>query len=736
MKSRKQRFILVLCLLSALSIALAFTARSGAIKGIGQHDRTALVQPAAYISNPSLGAAVAAEAMFLDRPGDQRLTATMQSNGGHTLPTAEEFTLTPPNPAENISKTTLSVRFPESEAKKLPSLLPMTLGDQHVVLQRSAEVPELFSTLVDFNWTLFIKQQQHRKELANEGKTVPIYKGRDFVRRERVQFIDPAGIQKALQSHQPVRFSPLILLGGDLVTIVPDHQLMMIDTHVVEDGSIEQLAGLSGRTYDACISNDRGNPNGAWTFQTLWMAAFNTTSVAAAEQQLANFLANWQSNQSINNFTVDSRPLMGTLGSTGLLQNWPLDTNGNMCTFGPNGPQVTCPSLLAPVRLNAIVNRVDLGGQEGQTPAGELRFVFGVAAGTQALQGCLLSPNTPPLFNIIFEYKVPSSWSAPSWAAQWGQLPTDNWSYNNSDCPSDGCYMSLLQSLITDNVVKENCQVIGGSMNTCLSHIRTNEIALDNGADSIWEQRQFTITSYGPNTLTETVMFQTPDNSFNFGGAPCGGPGLPGCTSQPSTFADYINEYENSIVSNLGTYPFVTNQYPSGQSFQAGSSFNGFNTVNAGTYWNECTSEPCTQISGSNGLEARRYFSLNTCNGCHGAETNTLGFQQVFNRLPGNPSNLSNFLLGCVTSAGGSCVTSGDPGSDGCTVGHQGTTSGDQCQLDFPGQELVPDPANPGSNGSHAYGDIALRLTILQTDLSPSNYLFLPLIRPKIGSGH
>jgi len=43
--------------------------------------------------------------------------------------------------------------------------------------------------------------------------------------------------------------------------------------------------------------------------------------------------------------------------------------------------------------------------------------------------------------------------------------------------------------------------------------------------------------------------------------------------------------------------------------------------------------------------EARFHASLNTCNGCHGPETNT-GFLMLFPRSPGSESFLSGFLTG------------------------------------------------------------------------------------------
>jgi hypothetical protein len=45
--------------------------------------------------------------------------------------------------------------------------------------------------------------------------------------------------------------------------------------------------------------------------------------------------------------------------------------------------------------------------------------------------------------------------------------------------------------------------------------------------------------------------------------------------------------------------------------------------------------------------EARHKLSLNTCNGCHGAETNT-GFLHVFPRFPGEESFLSGFMTGTL----------------------------------------------------------------------------------------
>lgn len=750
MKSRKQAWIVALCLTSALAIALAFnssTKNVQAARRSTQPHSAAVAQPAAYVSSPSLAAALAADSMPFSSVGLPRVSG---AGSGLLLPDAVGFTLAPP--ARSGDKTTLSVRFAESDAKRLPSQILITLARQSVLIERSSEDHNVFSTQVDFDWTAFLKMQQRRKELASEGKKVAIYKGRGLLRSEVMQFVDPSEIKQALQVHGSVQFTPDVLVGGVNMNVAPDHELMVIDTKVVEDGSLEQQNGMLGRTYDACIPTYPGNPNGAWTFQTLWMAAINTSSVQVAEQALDDFLTTWQNTKMINTFTVNSRPGMGSLGgASGLLSNWP--TTSDTCyEGGVGGP---CPSLQGPVRLNAIVNRIDLANQPGQNQAGELRFVFGVTAGTTKGDTCSTHgppSGSPPPFNIILEYQVPSSYSEHQWADQWGLLPQDNFDFTS--CPQDGCYIPMLQQLITDNVVKNNS--CGG--NTCLFHVRTNEFLLSGNMGTlaaVWELREFNVNlqSSGPNSITESTVEQSPDDSYNFGGNPCvrihyPNDGQPPCAGTPTghtSFANALTSWINNnyitINNNAGVLPLVPGSLtppPPGIVFLGGSSLNGFDNIDTSdfAYWNTCLPNFDTNCTLSLGhdtphYDARRYVSLNTCNGCHGFETAN-SFQHVFNRFPGAASNLSNFLLGCVNSAG-ACTASGSPGQDFCTIGQFGNMPGDQCMLNTPGQEQVPDPVNFSLAGDMAFGDIANRVTIMQGQLSPVNEFFLPFMRPRIG---
>lgn len=160
----------------------------------------------------------------------------------------------------------------------------------------------------------------------------------------------------------------------------------------------------------------------------------------------------------------------------------------------------------------------------------------------------------------------------------------------------------MLQELITNNVV--NSTSCGN--NTCLFHIRTNELLLaDNPGTNtaIWELREFgvNLTSGGPNTITEVAVDQTPDNSFNFGGGPClrlhqQPNGQPPCNATDAdALADWINPNQLTLDTSKGIHPQVPQTFNSdGNSlyFQGGSSLNGFQPGNsmAGTYWNNCAS--------------------------------------------------------------------------------------------------------------------------------------------------
>lgn len=240
----------------------------------------------------------------------------------------------------------------------------------------------------------------------------------------------------------------------------------------------------------------------------------------------------------------------------------------------------------APLRLSAIVNRMDVRNLD-QGKAGEGRFVFSV-----------LDPSGFPLqFTLIVEYNLPATTDADvlAWAQRWHALATHPF-------PSEE-YNAALQA-VTDGFSGRNAapgQVNGSS----LAQLRTNEIALS----FQWELREFHLS---PTTgfLQEAGDALTPDLSLN----------------GSQLVADFVNQNEATILNQLHTVDPTFE----GQPFQTGSSINPI------TFW---------FAKGIANNDARQLFSLNTCNGCHGAETGTT-FLHIAPRFPGQVSQLSGFLTG------------------------------------------------------------------------------------------
>jgi hypothetical protein len=707
MRSFKKVYLATSCLLSAALIALTLVAKPNNVQ-----ESSSMLQGAAGISMPensklinaSLHLATVPSEVVQDAMGTlQPDIATLERTLRPELPPVETLTLTPPDPSRGSNKTIVSVRFLQVRSHKLGSQIPITLGNQSVVLARSISDPQAFSTRVDFDWTAFAIEQQRRKEAAGKGALVSIYEGRRFIRKEPMQFVDPEEIKGALETHQPIQFSPQILTGSP-TTVVADHELMIINTSVVEDVT-------GGRTFDQCLPvNQQGSTSGAWTFSTLMMAIANTNNPQVAEAMLHNMLNTWNNDQLIiNTFPVHARGSMGQLASpgltpSGLLGNWPVD---------PLNP--TLPSLAkAPIRLNAIVNRIDLGQNFNPATAGELRFIFGVTAGTSPGGGPCQAGNNGPLFNIILEYNVPSSISPTAWARAWDGLKNLNFDDNSGD------FMDQLQTQITNQVVLANSCGTGVS---CLAQLRTNEVELSPGGATalVWEQREFHLShdQQGNVQMQPATVAMTPDGSFNFGLPACGsGNGMPACQTA-GTVANYVNNptINSQIRASGGALPNVPLGWPiPADPFRGGSAFNGTPGVgNANGFWIDFNSSN-QDISPET---ARIDFSANTCNGCHGAETATFGFQHVVNRQINNAVTFSDFLVGCTVA-----------GTDTCT-----SRSG-QCPLNSACQETVPDPNNAFPTTTTTFGDIARRVGILgglAGTGSKSGGLLLPLIAQRVG---
>ena len=413
-----------------------------------------------------------------------------------------------------------------------------------------------------------------------------------------------------------------------------DQALFIRDKEIVQD---------KDRTWDPCTGH--GTKGGVWTFAHL-MREMATGSGKTPEAFVTDWLSMWLNDYVVNADTVAARPAMFNqviqpwATASGVVATLVIDASGHrsVTLSGPLDLDI------APYRLLAIVNRIDLGetvtgpsGYSGnitslpKTP-GELRFIFGVVqpnpwgAGTEASCG-------RKRFTTIFEYGVPGEGcdTVVAWAKQWTTLQA----MSGFTDP----YKVQLEAM-TESVVVHGAAPAKGNQNA-INQIRTNEIALTGP----WELREFTLTAEKPASGTDLpingglrkhTVAQTPnDGAFSaFGPDPTinnfvNGPVLAGVVLPASN----PNHCEASY-----TVPY---------SF-GGSPFRGGNALIPPTHW-----EANSITSGSSAARicARHLFSLNTCGGCHQADSGTDGtggstsFTHV-DPLSSIPVTMSKFLTG------------------------------------------------------------------------------------------
>jgi len=366
----------------------------------------------------------------------------------------------------------------------------------------------------------------------------------------------------------------------------PERELMVRDVSVVDN--------CERTTWGPCL----GRVTGAWTFGHLIAGVAGTNDPVVLSTFVLNWLSHWQRDVTVNGFKIPQRPNISTV----LINPW-LAASGNTGQLDMRK---------APFRLLAIVNRVDLRRQPayGNANAGEARFVYNVLN--------ISDPGNPvpTQFNVIFEYGISAATcdDIRAWGQRWHDL---------GSIPFGESYNVALQS-ITDTFTRigANPAKPNGS---ALNQLRTNEIALL----SPWELREFVLVPasttgpVAPVPLIQTTVKQTPNHSTVVGQDLLG--------SQP--VADFINIFRDQIID--GTY-VVPDMFEGGH-------FLGGATVNQIDFWNGNNSPPIIDN------QARHLFSLNTCNACHGRETNTI-FKQIEPRQANVRAALAPFLTGEIVA--------------------------------------------------------------------------------------
>ncbi|MGH8654182.1 MAG: hypothetical protein ACREYE_19350 [Gammaproteobacteria bacterium] len=374
----------------------------------------------------------------------------------------------------------------------------------------------------------------------------------------------------------------------------PEKTLFIRDASVVNDPS---------QTSDPCMSRSSTDAKKKWTFGYLLTQIANRTKTGRTPSDLAMFLLKqWETERVINDDVVPARSSIRAL----VINSW-LEASGNTGKLAMHK---------APFRLLGIVNRVGLRQNLffGEGLAGELRFVWGVLdldPNNQAADG---SCNEFGSFTLIMEFAVDKK--TPAKVKAYGT----KWTDLNSMTLNSAAYRESLQ-VITESVVKAGAGAVKKRANgSALIRIRSNEIQLAGP----WELREFNLRKPHP-TRTDVGLFfetdvkQTPDNTPVIG------------HNGSALFAKYVNDTEAEILAGKHNVPHLFD----GARFRGGASENG-----GFDFWN---------VPGIGNNEARHLVSVNTCNGCHGAETQT-GFLHVFPRARSQRAGLSGFLTGIDVS--------------------------------------------------------------------------------------
>lgn len=499
-----------------------------------------------------------------------------------------------PTPAGNAL---LSLRFRNTKVGKQAKL---PLDGRMVVLHDDGQAGDevagdgKLSAIISLNFSE-LAANQSRIKAAQSRASLPLamtsFEGRVKVGSEEMTL--PLGSGE-LEAGQEIELEAAASVTG----IDPARSLLITDIRVVEDPT---------RTYNPCT--DIGTKMGKWTFGYLMTQMANQPVTGIDPSTFTRrWLANWEATQVVNGWAVPGRP---SVRNTVIIP-W------ENASGGPSRP---LDLSIAPFRLLAIVNRIDLRGNSGyQTSnAGEARFVFGVIDRRDRNGCCVVSEMT-----VILEYGIDIDLceKVKDWAQKWIDL---------SSLPLGSPAYNAALELLTEQFAKAGAapRKVNGS---ALNQLRTNEFLPPITAD--WELREFKLTPglgdlFAPTgQLIQTTVKQTPDRVLN---------------NRP-TVSDFINANCPTVLTGSHVVPVshVRNAadaaLPNSPAMLGGSSF-----VPPGA-WNA----PGIGCGPNPPGEARFQFSLATCSGCHQQETAT-PFYHIRPTPFGVPATLSLFLSGPLT---------------------------------------------------------------------------------------
>lgn len=432
-----------------------------------------------------------------------------------------------------------------------------------------------------FTVTLKFSDEEVKGLFERSNTTIGLKKSRE------VEFVGRSAVFKDLSNLKfddfqrgvliPLPPSFISIIDGSNIAAIRDKSLMVTDVSVVED----QL-----RTYDPCRS-PKGNPNGVWSFGRLITNMANQPVTGVTPK---DFLTNWVDNFlfGLHNHPASTDATTNRLTSkTRLVKAW-MRNSGLTPPAGPlpaNWASLPLKVEEFPVRLLAIVNRLDLRGNSGYgvfSNAGEGRLVF---CFVDSNNNCSHGNNGPGTMTFIFEYGIPinNCLSLNKYASSWWNLRTQAF----------GPAFNVKLEAITNVFTKINANPAKPNR-SALNHLRTNDFLM-----SPWVIRDFEIDATSKRLKLVHPSKEPMDNANGF---------------TPSV-APTVAAKQAALVTFVNGIPFIANPNPS---YSIPNNLAGMHApmnVNPGVryHWRGAPSA-MTPLN-------RREFSLNTCSGCHKGET-------------------------------------------------------------------------------------------------------------------
>jgi hypothetical protein len=434
---------------------------------------------------------------------------------------------------------------------------------------------------------------------------------------------------------------------------LPDFSLSLLITNLA-------VVNDTGRVSDPCLNFVTPSITAQeWSFGYMLNHMANTAMTGVSADAFARaWLSGWMNPTTINGDSVTPPVILppeldwdspnNVSVARYIFNTWRLASR--VRSDGTLDPNTNPPLKMekAPFRLLGIAFRPDLRKNSffGEGSAGELRFIYGVldldqhkelardprSAGWGTQCEALDGPAHNGDFNnstVILEYAVDR---ATGDIINWGKAVSN---LSNLGPHTRSTYRTELQRL-TDSVVRASLGRANRRANeSALIRIRTNEAV---GGGGPWNLREFGITAardsggnlrYQNGKLVCTVgstqycvpkpqtVKQTPADSWN----------------ASKTLSSYAFQNEAAILAETHNVPEVFNSNSGPVRLLGGKAI--IRQAGGTTFWEM----PLVDS------DVRHKLSLNTCNGCHSAETNT-SFAHVQSRNWDQPAQLSAFLSG------------------------------------------------------------------------------------------